>query len=117
MKTWAEKCKDPRWQKLRLKVLQRDNWACSECGDQDETLVVHHVSYYEDFHNPWDYNENELLTLCQICHDEAHRRPIFLPNSVHQLYGKRIKTLCNDDFDRFFDMSLGSLDAAWGPLV
>lgn len=31
-KSYAEKFKDPRWQKKRLKIMERDNWKCCECG-------------------------------------------------------------------------------------
>ena len=35
--TYKQKLKDPRWQKKRLKVLERDDWKCTrletDCGD------------------------------------------------------------------------------------
>lgn len=64
-KTYAEKLKDPRWQKKRLEILQRDNWQCSCCLDEEQTLHVHHFQYEN---NPWDSNEIDLITLCESCH-------------------------------------------------
>jgi 5-methylcytosine-specific restriction endonuclease McrA len=65
------KLKDPRWQKLRLKVLDRDDWACLCCGGKTETLHVHH-GYYEGKYDPWDYDEETLHTVCESCHDHAN---------------------------------------------
>lgn len=69
MKTYAEKLKDPRWQKKRLEILQRDNFKCRICNDGVNTLHVHHLSYNKD---PWDVLPNQLLTLCDSCHEKIH---------------------------------------------
>lgn len=66
MKTYAEKLKDPRWQKKRLKILERDNWKCVVTGDSTETLHVHHRRY---FGQPWDAPDEELETVCERVHD------------------------------------------------
>lgn len=65
--TYADKLKDPRWQRLRLEVFDRDNWECKFCGDAGETLHVHHKSYSKTG-NPWDSSVAELITLCVHCH-------------------------------------------------
>lgn len=64
---YSEKLKDPRWQKLRLKVLERDEWACLSCGDTESTLVIHYT-YYQHGKDPWEYPLNSLMTLCENCH-------------------------------------------------
>lgn len=46
--------KDPRWQRKRLEVLNRANFACRECGGTDLTLHVHH-RYYISGRKPWEY--------------------------------------------------------------
>lgn len=56
---------DPRWQKVRLKVMERDGWACVLCGDATSTLTVHHSVYRG---NPWDAPTEYLHTLCVECH-------------------------------------------------
>lgn len=61
--------KDPRWQKKRLEIMQRDNFTCQHCGCQDRELQVHHLIYYKDF-KPWEYKNGELITLCSKCHEE-----------------------------------------------
>jgi len=70
MISYSDKLKDPRWQKMRLKVLERDGFSCVECGNVDKTLHVHH-NYYEHEKEPWEYHLNSLVTLCEDCHDEA----------------------------------------------
>lgn len=66
-RTYAELLKDPRWQRVRLRVFERDGWACQECGDTKTTLNVHHRQYRRGL-KPWEYNDGELVTLCRPCH-------------------------------------------------
>jgi hypothetical protein len=65
---YSEKLKDPRWQKKRLKIFERDEWKCQWCLDEGDTLAVHHY-YYENGLEPWDYPNEDLVTVCQGCHD------------------------------------------------
>lgn len=65
--TYSEKLKDPRWQKKRLEVMQRDHFTCTLCKAKDETLHVHH-SVYEKGREPWDYPDSVLQTQCHFCH-------------------------------------------------
>jgi 5-methylcytosine-specific restriction endonuclease McrA len=66
-KPYYEQLKDPRWQKKRLGVLERDNWQCQACGAKDQTLHVHHMRYRSGC-SPWDYEDDELITQCDKCH-------------------------------------------------
>lgn len=63
--TYSEKLKDPRWQKKRLEIFQRDSFKCTLCGDDKTTLHVHHLDYDGD---PWDIDNQYLITHCQHCH-------------------------------------------------
>lgn len=69
--TYAEMLKDPRWQKKRLEIMQRDNFTCQHCGCKTNTLHVHHMNYRKT-HKPWEYEDCELITLCDKCHDYEH---------------------------------------------
>lgn len=72
---YIEKLKDPRWQKMRLQILERDNWTCQDCGETTVTLNVHH-RYYLRNADPWEYPEKALITLCEDCHErETEYRP------------------------------------------
>ncbi len=64
---YSEKLKDPRWQRKRLEVMQRDDFTCLVCGDKSTTLNVHHKQYSG---NPWDAALDQLETLCEVCHEK-----------------------------------------------
>lgn len=64
---YSEKLKDPRWQKKRLEILNRDKWCCRACGDKESTLHVHHKYYITD-REPWEYPDICLVSLCENCH-------------------------------------------------
>lgn len=68
MKTYKEKLLDPRWQKKRLEIFERDKWTCRRCGDRESTLHVHHLRYHKG-KEPWEYEDRILLTLCDDCHE------------------------------------------------
>ena len=72
MTTYAQQLRDPRWQKRRLEVLDRDEWTCRHCGDAKSELHVHHLRYAAG-KKPWDYGPEDLRTLCKECHDDATR--------------------------------------------
>lgn len=69
--TYTDLLKDPRWQKKRLEIMQRDNFSCQICGHKDKTLHVHHIHYEKD-KKPWEHDESLLITLCEDCHREEH---------------------------------------------
>lgn len=68
--TYSEKLKDPRWQKKRLEIFQRDEFMCRNCGETDMTLHVDHKVYHKGF-DPWEYENYELQTLCEDCHKDV----------------------------------------------
>lgn len=75
--TYSEKLKDPRWQKKRLEILDRDKFTCRSCHDTTKTLHVHHLDYEKGL-DPWDYPNRYLITLCEQCHEETTvERPKF----------------------------------------
>jgi len=69
-KSYAEKLKDPKWQKKRLEILQRDEFTCQSCFDTKNELHVHH-KLYKAGRDPWDYADSELVTLCKGCHKKV----------------------------------------------
>ena len=68
--TYSDKLKDPRWQKKRLQILERDEWACVKCSDMKSTLHIHHSKYNG---NPWESDNKDLFTLCEECHEAVER--------------------------------------------
>lgn len=70
MSKYSSLLRDPRWQRRRLEVLERDGWACRECQGAQSELQVHHI-YYRKGLLPWEYDEASLVTLCSDCHAEV----------------------------------------------
>lgn len=67
--TYKEQLLDPKWQKKRLEIFERDNFACQYCLDKEETLHVHHTEYDKAFKTmAWDYPDYVYKTLCASCH-------------------------------------------------
>lgn len=62
-----------------MEVMERDDFACRQCGEAQATLNVHHAFYRRNT-SPWDYPADSLFTLCEPCHgliqnwtEAAHR--------------------------------------------
>ena len=89
--TYSEKLKDPKWQKKRLEILNRDKFTCRLCNDKETTLHVHHNKYSN---NPWDTDIDDLITLCCDCHDTiefiAKKRP-FILECLHDTTTRKVK--------------------------
>ncbi|HEY5745010.1 MAG TPA: hypothetical protein VIU12_02945 [Chryseolinea sp.] len=74
--TIQETYKDPRWQRRRLEIMQRDGFACNDCGEEKKTLNVHH-RYYVKGRKLWEYPDFSLVTLCRECHQFQHSEERF----------------------------------------
>ena len=68
----SDQYRDPRWQRLRLRVFERDGWKCRMCNQDGKTLHAHHPVYRAFSEGPWDYEVDELVTVCEDCHEEEH---------------------------------------------
>lgn len=62
------------WLKLKSAILRRDNYKCQKCQkteDDGVVLQVHHINYLPN-HKAYEYDQAQLITLCQGCHAEEH---------------------------------------------
>lgn len=78
MSNYARKLADPKWQRKRLEVLQRDDFKCTMCGCDFRELHVHHLKYTGE---PHDAPNEDLQTMCSECHvleTIAHRAGVKL---------------------------------------
>lgn len=92
--TYSEKLKDPRWRQRRLEILERDEYACQDCGHESKSNHVHHIVYRFDC-EVWEYPDNELKTFCASCHEQTTR------------YKKELKYLIDTKFakiDRLYEL-------------
>jgi hypothetical protein len=74
------------WEAYRTRILERDGDACTRCfkGASDgAVLQVHHERYILGF-KPWDYPDNECVTLCRGCHAAEHGK---IPPPSGWMYG------------------------------
>lgn len=69
--TYAEQLKSPMWQRKRLEILDLNDFSCENCGDSEATLHVHHKLYIKG-RMAWDYNSDQLASLCEACHQSEH---------------------------------------------
>ncbi len=82
---YSDKLQDPRWQKKRLEILNRDEWTCVWCCDSETTLHVHHLIYSPGV-EPWDIPNKYLITICDNCHQVEHEeRPHAESKLLHNI--------------------------------
>lgn len=67
MSNYPDKLRDPRRQRKRLEIFNRDERRCVVCDDGEQELQVHHVAY-EGKRNPWEVADHNMATLCRTCH-------------------------------------------------
>lgn len=90
---YGARLRDPRWQKLRLEIMQRDEFKCRQCGASDKTLNAHH-SYYDFGADPWEYAPDSIITLCEECHEGEH---------ANWVCGAINEALCSNGFWSVYD--------------
>jgi len=99
---YSDLLRDPRWQKKRLEIFERDEWTCRACFDPTKTLHAHHLAY-QNGKLPWDYKNDTLLTLCEECHELASgKRPGISPGEMGLIKALRsawVNTLGAQDID------------------
>jgi hypothetical protein len=111
MKTYSEKLRDPKWQKKRLEVLQRDEFCCQLCNDKETELHIHHIFYIKG-KNPWEYNDSDLVTYCKYCHlivERYKNKVVFQVKNINNHY---LVHLCeyNTDLDLISFLYILKLD-------
>ena len=88
-KEYSDLLKDPRWQKTRLKVMERDGFVCCHCYSKDKTLNVHHLIYVKN-KEPWDYHPDFLITLCEDCHDKLTKNTNEMIDTIRKLGNDKV---------------------------
>lgn len=63
-----------RWEKKRKLILKRDNYICQWCkryGKNKQAKVVHHIKHVDEYPE-LTYTNDNLISLCDACHNKAH---------------------------------------------
>lgn len=72
-----------KWWNIAERVRERDGMQCVVCGLPDrehcqeygERTHVHHIDRSQEFGEPEEIDESELVTLCRPCHLKWERSP------------------------------------------
>lgn len=67
----AKVTRSQRWKALRMQALDRDGWACVQCGDR-QRLEIDHIKPVKD-RPDLAYALGNLQTLCGRCHARKTR--------------------------------------------
>lgn len=115
-RTYQEKLLDPRWQRVRLSVFDRDGWKCVVCNSDSKTLHVHHKHYRRGV-EPWEYELDELETRCFECHKKKHEKLTLEDERLLEIARKSIPSeVINRLGDPDFICSKMELRASRGPI-
>lgn len=101
--TYSQKLKDPRWQKKRLEILNRDQWTCRECQTTSETLHVHHCLYQKG-KEPWEYDDRWLMALCDPCHEKRQS----LEHDVKLEFARALSELSEEQLGRVMEQIIAA---------
>ena len=75
MLNFEEQYCHPSWQKKKYEIYERDGWQCKCCGNDfmqsASQLHAHHLYYDRSLHL-WEYDNESLVTLCEVCHKKVH---------------------------------------------
>ena len=95
---YKEQIKSPKWQKRRLEILKRDNFTCQICGETEKQLHVHHTIYLSG-KEIWDYNDYQLITLCEDCHKAEHELDFSNASFTNAIKAAKEKGITNYEID------------------
>lgn len=67
------------WQRLKNRVLERDNYTCQICGENHGLMHVHHITYRRCNGKAYNAPLGDLITLCEKCHynDDGDHKHFF----------------------------------------
>ena len=93
MSKWSSAFRDPKWQKLRLQIMERDHFTCCGCGKHGDssTLNAYHL-VYEAGRAPWEYADDALATYCQQCYAD---RCDIIKKAIFENSNTSTDTLCS----------------------
>jgi len=96
---YADQLKTKEWAIVRRIIICRDNNKCRLCNSSTN-LVVHHKVYIKN-RMAWEYEEVDLITLCDICHKSFHKI-----KTVEEQNEKSIQDAMQNGLELFFNAIL-----------
>lgn len=77
-----------KWRAKRLAILKRDKYLCQDCkryGRRTEATTVHHIKHADMFPE-LAYKNDNLVSLCEACHNKRHPEKGKPPHSKRKFY-------------------------------
>lgn len=84
--------KSTRWIRKRENILRRDNYLCQECkryGKTTPATTVHHIYPLETHYHLRLISDN-LISLCNECHNSMHDRNTNVITDVGKRWQERV---------------------------
>ena len=82
---------DPKWKIKAQFIRKRDGYKCQHCGKKTHRLQVHHTIYINGL-NPWEYENETLISLCSTCHKKEHNiKPKARKKKTTKTASKKVK--------------------------
>lgn len=95
--SYKDLLKHPKWQRKRLEIMQRDDFKCQLCGDENTTLNVHHIKYFN--FEPWNIESKYLITICFHCHESIEYLKKYDLNS-HDFFNTKVVKIFDPIFEK-----------------
>ena len=76
------------WKEKRKEILKRDNHECQRCkryGKVTKASVVHHIKHLDKYFE-LGLKNNNLISLCDSCHNAVHPEKAFKMNHDKKKY-------------------------------
>ena len=105
---YKEFLKTEEWKQIAQMVKERDGHKCVICGST-ENLNAHHIGYDGDY-----LNENDIVTLCNRCHECLHdgietmREAV--SGGVYKMLSEKLSDIVLDFYKRSFTKNEGRFE-------
>lgn len=79
------------WKKKRKEIIDRDNGECQHCkerGEFSKGRLVHHIKHLKECPELGLADDN-LITLCDECHNIMHPEKGYLPTKKNNIHRER----------------------------
>jgi hypothetical protein len=78
--------------------MEASGFICSVCESAEKTLNVHHL-YYISGREPWEYEDEELVCLCEECHKWLHKKEAYFKQALNEYKRSSVRYGNFDDLD------------------
>ena len=95
---YKEQAKDYRWIKKSKEIMKRDDYTCQLCGKTRVKLNVHHIKYLKGI-DYWDYPDELLMTVCEVCHSKIHGKFVKYVQTNYDIPNPKVIPVFNKLFE------------------